>query len=83
VRRSVNFALLAAAASASALSAQNPKTQPRTHTPEPTSAAITAADLKTRLYIFAADSMEGRETGTRGHIKATNYINSELTKLGL
>ena len=65
------------------VAAQNPKTQPRTHTPQPTSAAITAADLKTRLYIFAADSMEGRETGTRGHIKATNYIDAELKKLGL
>jgi hypothetical protein len=26
---------------------------------------ITAADLKTHLYIVAADSMEGRETGSR------------------
>ena len=63
--------------------AQNPTTQPRTHTPQPTTAAITAADLKTRLYIFAADSMEGRETGTRGHVKSTNYIEAELKKLGL
>ncbi len=83
MRRSVNIALAAVTASATALVAQNPKTQPRTHTPEPTSAAITAADLKTRLYIFADDSMEGRETGTRGHIRATNYIESEVRKLGL
>ncbi len=27
--------------------------------------------------------MEGRETGTRGHVKATNYIEAELRKLGL
>src|SRR5690349_14111499 len=66
-----------------ALAAQNPKTQPVTHKPEPTSATITAADLKTRLYIYAADSMEGRETGTRGHIKATNYIAAQLKALGL
>ena len=66
-----------------ALAAQNPKTQPVTHKPEPTSAPITAADLKTRLYIYAADSMEGRETGTRGHIKATNYIAAQLKALGL
>jgi hypothetical protein len=63
--------------------AQNPTTQPRTHTPQPTTAAITAADLKTRLYIYAADSMEGRETGTRGHVKATNYIAAQLKALGL
>ena len=66
-----------------ALIAQNPKTQPRTHTPQPTSAAITANDLKTRLYIYAADSMEGRETGTRGHVRATNYIAAQLKALGL
>src|SRR5579872_2489861 len=51
---------------------------PRTHVPQPTTAAITAADLMTRLYIFADDSMMGRETGTQGHIKATNYIEHEV-----
>ncbi len=63
--------------------AQNPKSQPRTHTPQPTAAAISAADLKTRLYIYAADSMEGRETGTRGHVKSTAYIAAQLKALGL
>ena len=63
--------------------AQNPKTQPRTHAARPTTAAITAADLETRLYIFAADSMEGRETGTRGHVKSTSYIADQLRALGL
>jgi hypothetical protein len=33
---------------------------PRTHKPRPTTAAITTADLMTRLYIFADDSMQGR-----------------------
>jgi hypothetical protein len=56
---------------------------PRTHTPEPTVAAITAGDLMTRLYIYAADSMMGRETGTPGHVKATNYIAGQLKLLGL
>ena len=65
------------------LAAQNPKTQPTHHSPTPTSAAITAGDLTTRLYIYAADSMEGRETGTRGHIRATNYIAAQLEGLGL
>ena len=72
-----------AAALPAVIAAQNPKTQPTTHTPQPTSAAISAADLKTRLYIYAADSMEGRETGTRGHIRATNYIAAQLKALGL
>jgi hypothetical protein len=65
------------------LAAQNPKTQPTTHRPQPTGSAITAVDLETRLYIYAADSMEGRETGTRGHIRATDYIAAQLKGLGL
>jgi hypothetical protein len=63
--------------------AQNPTTQPRTHTPRPTTASITAEDLKTRLYIYAADSMEGRETGRRGQARATEYIAAQLQMLGL
>jgi hypothetical protein len=56
---------------------------PRTHAPQRTSADISAADLMTRLYIFADDSMMGRETGTRGHLMSTAYIASELRRLGL
>ena len=56
---------------------------PLKHAPQPTVPAINAADLMTRLYIFADDSMQGRETGTVGHIRATNYIAAELKKLGL
>ena len=66
-----------------ALAAQNPKTQPTTHRPQATGAAITAPDLETRLYIYAADSMEGRETGTRGHVRATDYIAAQVKGLGL
>src|SRR4249920_1867874 len=53
------------------------------HAPQPTSAAISAADLMTRLYIFADDSMMGREVGTPYHLKATAYIEREARKLGL
>jgi len=56
---------------------------PRTHTPQPTTPAITPADLMTRLYIFADDSMQGRETGTVGHLKSTAYIAREVQRLGL
>jgi hypothetical protein len=51
--------------------------------PQPTTPAITAADLMTRLYIFADDSMMGREAGTAGHAKATEYIARELQRLGV
>jgi len=56
---------------------------PRTHQPQPTTPAITVADLMTRLYIFADDSMQGRETGTVGHVKSTAYIAREVQRLGL
>lgn len=71
--------------SAAILGAQDAATKPLPlkHTPEPTTPAITAADLMTRLYIFADDSMMGREVGTPYHLKATAYIANEAKKLGL
>jgi hypothetical protein len=53
--------------------------------PEPaaTEPAITAQDLRQRLGIFAADSMMGRETGTAGNVKATDYVAAEFRRLGL
>ena len=55
----------------------------RTHTPTPTTGAITAEDLKTRLYIFADDSMQGRLLATAGNAKGVEYIASELKRMGL
>jgi hypothetical protein len=55
----------------------------RTHTPTPTTSAITAADLKTRLYIFADDSMQGRLLATAGNVRAVEYIASEVKRMGL
>jgi hypothetical protein len=60
-----------------------PTTLPMKHTPEPTTGAITAQDLMTRLYIFSDDSMQGREAGTIGNVKGTDYIASEARKIGL
>src|SRR5690606_15573425 len=51
--------------------------------PRATGAAITAADLMTRLYIFADDSMQGRGTGTVGYDRAARYIAGELRRLGV
>ncbi len=48
-----------------------------------TTAGITEADLKERLYAVAHDSMIGRATGTVGHIKVTEYIAAEMKRLGL
>jgi hypothetical protein len=51
--------------------------------PRPTSTAISAKDLMTRLYVFADDSMMGREAGTLGNVKGTDYIAREVKRLGL
>src|SRR6476469_2312000 len=66
-----------------ALAAQQPTALPLKHAAKPTTAAISAADLMTRLYIFADDTMQGRETGTVGHLTSTAYIAGELKRLGL
>lgn len=55
----------------------------RVHAPRPTTAAITPEDLRTRLFIFADDSMQGREAGTAGNVKGTDYIAAEIRKMGL
>src|SRR3954469_11534218 len=90
------LALFAAAGAASAQQAQSPPPldrgappnwdvlmRGRTHAPTPTSGAITAADLKTRLYIFADDSMQGRLLATAGNVKGVEYIANELKRFGL
>ena len=51
--------------------------------PGRTVASITPGDLRTRLFIYADDSMMGREAGTIGNFKATSYIASELARMGL
>ena len=75
--------LLAGAQNGSAVRATSAPRLPRTHAPKPTTAPITPADLMTRLYIFADDSMQGRETATEGNRRALRYIEGELTRLGL
>jgi hypothetical protein len=45
--------------------------------------AISAADLRTRVGIFADDSMMGRAAGTPWTDKGTDYIARELRRLGL
>jgi len=56
---------------------------PLKHPPQRTVPAITAGDLMTRLYILADDSLEGREAGTIGNFKGTEYIAREAKRMGL
>ena len=48
-----------------------------------TSAEISEADLRHRLFLIAHDSMMGRESGSEGASKAAEYIASEFRRLGL
>ena len=48
-----------------------------------TTAAITPADLRLRIGIFADDSMEGRRAGSAGNVRGNAYIAGELRRLGV
>jgi hypothetical protein len=71
-------AVLAAAAPISAQTAL-----PLKRAPQRTQPAITQADLMTRLYLYADDSMMGRSAGTEYNLKATDYIAAEVRRMGL
>jgi hypothetical protein len=75
--------LALAAALPCALQAQSGKELPLKYVGPATTAEITAGDLMTRLYIFADDSMMGRQVGTIYNNKGTDYIAAEVKKLGL
>ncbi len=60
-----------------------PDEGPAKWSPRPTSPDITANDLRTRLYQFADDSMQGRRIGEPGNYKGTSYIAAEFKRLGL
>ncbi|MFZ9899712.1 MAG: hypothetical protein ACO3F5_09775, partial [Gemmatimonadaceae bacterium] len=60
-----------------------PDEGPMTWAPRPTEPAITANDLRTRLYQIADDSMRGRRIGEPGNAKVTAYIAREFERLGL
>lgn len=58
-------------------------TLPLKYNAKPTHPEITAEDLMSRLYLYADDSMQGRETGQLGDFKATTYIAAEAKRMGL
>lgn len=60
-----------------------PDEGPAKWAPRPTETAITANDLRTRLYQLADDSMAGRRIGELGNWKGTEYIAKEFKRLGL
>ena len=78
-RNAMSLAMVLAAAPAAAQKAE----LPLKYTGKPTTGAITPTDLMTRLYIFADDSMMGREVGTKYNAMGTAYIEREVRRLGL
>jgi len=44
---------------------------------------ITAAEMKTDLYIYASDEFEGRDTGESGQKKAVDFLKKEYQKMGI
>ncbi|MEO5588256.1 MAG: M28 family peptidase, partial [Gemmatimonadaceae bacterium] len=72
--------LLSGAITACSASAPKPPTGPA---PARTSAAITPADVRSRIYLIADDSMAGRAAGERGNFVMTAYLAGELARLGL
>jgi hypothetical protein len=63
------------------VAAQNQYGNPEKRPPRATSATISEADLMSRLYVFADDSMEGRNAPLASNAKGTAYIVRELTRL--
>ena len=76
-------AMLLSAALPALLTAQGSKPLPLKYVGPPTKKAITAQDLMTRLYVFADDSMLGRQVGTENNNRGTAYIEREVRRMGL
>ena len=75
--------LVTSAAAVAGQTARPPAPLPLKRAAAPTTAAITANDLMSRLYPYADDSMMGREAGSEWNLKATAFIAAEVRRLGL
>jgi len=74
---------LASAQTAATAKGATSRGLPVKYSGKPTTPPISAADLMTRLYIYADDSLMGRQVGTEYNLKATAYIEREVRRLGL
>ncbi len=64
--------------------AQSPATTPAgAPTPSANHAAISASDLRARLYAYADDSMRGRQAGTPDNLRSTAWIAEQVRRIGL
>ena len=51
--------------------------------PDAAGVAISASDLRMRLYAYADDSMRGRQAGTPDNIRSTAWIANQARRIGL
>lgn len=56
---------------------------PSAPSPARTSANVSIADVESRIYIAADDSMQGRQSGTPGNFRMTTYLEREVRRMGL
>jgi len=72
---------------AAALAACAPAAAPAPAAPAPVQAArestVRVEDVRTQMEALAADSMEGRRTGTPGGMRAAVYLAGRLQALGV
>ena len=54
-----------------------------TPSPVATTSAINVAELRTRLYAYADDSMRGRQAGTPDNIRSTGWLAEQARRIGL
>ena len=83
IRTLTPFAVALVASTAAAQQSKPAQPLPLTLDPKPTTGSITTADLMSRVYLFADDSMRGRMAGSAEAMKGTDYIAAELKRLGL
>ncbi|MBT8272573.1 MAG: M20/M25/M40 family metallo-hydrolase [Bacteroidia bacterium] len=51
--------------------------------PERFASTILESELKEKLYVYASDEFEGRETGKPGQKKAVEYLKNQYVQLGI
>jgi Peptidase family M28 len=84
--RALPLAILVAACATAGTVASNPDAPtglPMKYAARPTTGEIRPADLMSRLYVLADDSMMGREAGTLGNVKGTDFVAAEMRRIGL
>ncbi len=83
MRPLVSFLTLSALAACAGQQAAAPAATP-TPAPSPSGpAAITPADLRARLNVYAADSFRGRKAGTPDAMRAAAWLAEEARRIGL